>query len=252
VEEALTLLEQGTPLAGGTTLTPNRYRLEAVVDLQDLGMAALESQDGKLEVGAGCSLQQVVEADSFVPPPLADACRREAAWNLRNMATIGGSIVAATGRSYIAAALLAMDAEVYSLPSDRWIPLDEYLNVRGSDPSHRLITKLRWSTHVTLRFAGVGRTPADWPIVLAAMGRDPEGTRRVVLGGWGERPVRVPEAEAAWTAGDPAGAGKATAKVLAESGDEWASAAYRAEVGAVLVRRLASEDVAPGGAKGKA
>src|SRR3990172_1880508 len=61
IEEALTLLEQGVPLAGGTTLTPNRYRLDTVVDLQDLPLGALESKADMLEGGAGCTLQQIVE-----------------------------------------------------------------------------------------------------------------------------------------------------------------------------------------------
>jgi CO/xanthine dehydrogenase FAD-binding subunit len=84
LDEALTLLEQGVPLAGGTALTPRRYRLDAVIDLQDLGMAALERQGDFLEAGAGCTLQQLVEADALVSPALADACRQEAAWHLRN------------------------------------------------------------------------------------------------------------------------------------------------------------------------
>src|SRR4030067_351266 len=104
MDEAMALLEQGVPRAGGTGLTPRRHRLEGVVDLQDLGMAALERKGDGLEVGAGCTLQQIVEADALVPSELAAACRAEAAWNLRNMATLGGSVVAGDGRSPLLAA----------------------------------------------------------------------------------------------------------------------------------------------------
>lgn len=248
-EEALALLEQGVPLAGGTTLTPKRYRLDAVVDLQDLGMAALDRQGEMLEAGAGCTLQQMVEADAFVIPALAEACRTEAAWNLRNMATLGGTIVAASGRSPLAAALLALDAEVHTLPIDRWSTLDTFLDARGSDSGHRLLTRFRWPTAANLRFARVGRSPADAPIVLAALGRGPKGERRVVLGGWGPRPIRVLAAEEALAAGDAAGVGRAASQAYASAGDAWASAEYRAEVASVIVRRLAAEDKAPSEAR---
>ncbi len=245
IEEALTLLEQGVPLAGGTTLTPNRYRLDTVVDLQDLPLGALESKADMLEAGAGCTLQQIVEADALVPAALADACRSEAAWNMRNMATLGGAVVTAAGGSTLAAALLALAAEVHSLPMDRWLALDEYLESRASETGHRLLTGFRWPSSSTLRFAKVGRSPADKPVILAAVGRAPEGAYRVVLGGWGPRPIRVPAAEEALAAGDAAGAGRAAAQACAAAGDAWASAEYRAEVAGVLVRRLAAEDRFP-------
>jgi CO/xanthine dehydrogenase FAD-binding subunit len=250
IEEALSLLEQGSPLAGGTTLTPNRYRLDTVVDLQDLPLGALESKADMLEAGAGCTLQQIVEADSLVPAALADACRSEAAWNLRNMATLGGAVVTAAGGSTLAAALLALAAEVHSLPMDRWLPLDEYLEARTSDAGHRLLTGFRWPSSSTLRFIKVGRSPADKPVILAALGRAPDGAYRVVLGGWGPRPIRVLVAEQALAAGDVAGAGRAAAQACAAAGDAWASAEYRAEIAGVLVRRLAAEDNVPSEARG--
>ena len=40
--EALALLQHGVPLAGGTALTANRRSLQAVVDLQDLGLDTLD------------------------------------------------------------------------------------------------------------------------------------------------------------------------------------------------------------------
>jgi len=249
LDEALTLLEQGVPLAGGTMLTPRRHRLDAVIDLQDLGMAALERQSDALEVGAGCTLQQLIEADAFVSPALTQACRGEAAWNLRNMATLGGTMVAATGRSPVAAALLALGAEVHGLPIDRWSTVEAFLGARGADSGFRLLTRFRWPATTTLRFARVGRSPMDAPIVLVALGRAADGALRVVLGGWGPCPVRVPDAEHALASGDTSGAARAAAQACATAGDAWASAEYRADVASVLVRRLAAEEKIPSSAK---
>jgi CO/xanthine dehydrogenase FAD-binding subunit len=242
LEEALALLEQGVPLAGGTALTPRRHHLDAVVDLQDLGMAALELKDDVLELGAGCTLQQIVEADGLVPPTMAGACRAEAAWNLRNMATVGGTVVAADGRSPFLAAVVALGAEVHGLPRDEWKPIDVYLESRGQESGHRLLTAFRWPAASTLRSLQVGRTPMDRPLVLAAIGRSADGGYRLVLGGHGPRPIRVPKGEEALRRGDAAAAVRGAEEAYAEAGDAWASAEYRSHIAGALVRRLAVED----------
>ena len=41
LEEALELLEQGVPLAGGTRLTPDLRSVKALVDLQDLDLGRI-------------------------------------------------------------------------------------------------------------------------------------------------------------------------------------------------------------------
>src|SRR3990170_303911 len=230
VDEALSLLEQGVPLAGGTALTPRRHRLEAVVDLQDLGMAALERKGELLEVGAGCTLQQILEADAYIPPALAAACRCEAAWNIRNMATLGGAVVAGDGRSPLLAGVLALNAEVHGLPLDEWNPVEAYLDSRGLVSGHRLLTAFRWPAGASLRYAQVGRSPMDRPWVLAALGRSPDGDWRVVLGGHGPKPIRVPASEEALAQGDEAGAARRAEEAYASAADAWASAEYRAHV----------------------
>jgi CO/xanthine dehydrogenase FAD-binding subunit len=242
MNEALALLEQGVPLAGGTALTPRRNRLDAVVDLQDLGMAALEHKGDFLEVGAGCTLQQLVEGEPLVPPALVAACRAEAAWNLRNMATVGGTVVSGDGRSPVLAAILALAAEVHGVPRDEWVGIDSYLESRGQESGHRLLTAFRWPFAATLRSAQVGRTPMDRPFVLAAVGRNASGAYRVVLGGHGSRPIRVALAEEALAAGDASAAVRRAEEAFAKAGDAWASAEYRSHVAGVLVRRLASEE----------
>jgi CO/xanthine dehydrogenase FAD-binding subunit len=55
------------------------------------------------------------------------------------------------------------------------------------------------------------------------------------------RPVLVPEAELALAAGDVSGAAEAAKTAYAQADDDWASAEYRSEVAAVLIRRLAGE-----------
>ena len=83
----------------------------------------------------------------------------------------------------------------------------------------------------------------DRPWVLAALGRSPDGDWRVVLGGHGPKPIRVPASEEALAQGDEAGAARRAEEAYASAADAWASAEYRAHVVGVLVRRLAKDAV---------
>jgi carbon-monoxide dehydrogenase medium subunit len=239
LEEAQEMLAAAVPLGGGTTLAPQRYTLEAVVDLQDLGLSDLEVSGGKVTAGAGCTLQQIVEAEGTVAEELAAACRREAAWNRRNMATLAGAVLACDGRSPLVAALMAIAARAV-LAGGEVIDIDDLLDRRPL-PAGTLVTALQWKAKSSLRYAQVARSPADRPLVAAAVGRADGAAVRVVLGGFGARPIRVPRAEKALAADDPRRAAEAAGEAYAEAGDAWASGEYRSHVASVLVRRLAAE-----------
>jgi CO/xanthine dehydrogenase FAD-binding subunit len=83
-------------------------------------------------------------------------------------------------------------------------------------------------------------------VVTVAIGHTDGTAYRVVIGGFGPRPKRVPRAEKALGAEDAKAAGDAAAEACAEASDAWASAEYRAHVASVLVRRIAAV-----GARGK-
>lgn len=238
LEEALALLERGVPLAGGTALTPRRYHLEAVIDLQDLGLDGLEVGETEVRVGAAVRLQRLVE-EAGAPEVLRRACRQEAGWNLRNMATLGGAAASGDGRSPLLTVLLALDARLRLEPGSEEQALDAWLEARGKPP-RRLITEIVLPRPEAAAYEQVARSPADRPLVAAALARHGDGWR-VALGGYGERPVRVPQAEAALAMGDLSAAARAAGEAYRQAGDAWASAEYRSEVAAVLVRRLATE-----------
>jgi carbon-monoxide dehydrogenase medium subunit len=239
LEEALKQLATGVALGGGTSLTPKRHQLDEVVDLQDLGLSDLEAARGRVVAGAGCTLQQVLEAEEIVAPAIVEACRREAAWNLRNMATLAGAVLACDGRSPLAAGLLAVGARARLAPGAADWDVDSLLDRRPLEAG-RIVTSFVWSSSARLAYEQVGRSPADRPIVLAAIGRPDADSFRVVVGGWGGRPLRVREAEAALAQGDVGAASRAAGRACAEADDVWASAEYRAHVASVLVKRLAS------------
>ncbi len=246
VAEALELLDHGVPLAGGTELIPRRDEVSAVIDLQDLGLDMIELQDDILTIGAAVKLQAMVEKEESLPSALRKACRLEASLNLRNMATLGGTVMTADGRSPMVAVLLAMDAKVILEPGSKTLPLEELLDQRDQDDFRGLITEIKLKLPEFIRYEQVSRTPADRPLVCVVMARLPteEGERRhrVVVGGVGSSPIRIKEAEASLSEGEDIDVVVGAARLAFSAADDaWASGEYRAHTAGVLVRRLAME-----------
>jgi len=245
LQQALELLGRARPMGGGTALTPRRAELDSVLDLQDLDLAGHELRAGRLVLGAMLRLQALTEEIPGLPPAVSQACRLEAGWNMRNQATLAGSVVAGDGRSPLLAVLLALDASVHLEPGEAEIALQDFLTQRPGSVQGRLIVALGLARDARLGYEGVARSPADRPLVCAALARLDTGEWRVVLGGFGDCPIRVEEAEGALPRGAAvtpeaiAAAGKAAAAAYAAAGDQWASAEYRAAVAQTLVSRLA-------------
>lgn len=238
LDEALGLLTKGVPLAGGTRLTARLRGIVGLVDLQDLGLDRIETTDIGMVFGGTATLQGLVEYASHLPEDLARAARLEAGWNIRNMATVAGTIVTGDGRSPLLTVLLALNTELQFAPGDERVPLDEVLG-RGDDRTRgKLITAVHAVLPDRLRYAQVARSPADRPIIGVAVGVAQErAVVRIALGGYGAHPQLMSwdETPDAQEAADQARA------MLADAGDQWASAEYRAAAGATLVTRLLKE-----------
>ena len=244
--EAIELLERGVPLYGGTALTPRRREISAVIDLRELGLDNLEIQDGTILIGAGLTLQKMVDAVDTLPVALREVCLQEAGWNLRNMATLGGTIMSDDGRSPLLTVLIALRAQVVIEPGGNMIPLVDLLQQREDAGFHNLITVIRLDTPLKLVYEQISRTPADRPIVCAAIAcfleENAGETFQVALGGFGSYPIRVEEAGFRLESDeDIDAAAQACREVYANAGDVWASAEYRSQISGVLVRRLLME-----------
>lgn len=245
------------PLGGGTVLNAPHAGDFAVADLQALPLKSIELRGSTLEIGATSTLQSLLDFPDL-PPALAKALHHEANYNLRQVGTVAGTLIASDGRSPFAAAMLALDAQLTLLPGDEPRDLGDVLHSRItiqqiSKPAisntqypipnypitqlpipflpHRLLTHLTLFTKTSLAYEYVARTPADRPIVTVAVAKWPSGRLRVVVGGWGHTP------RLALDAPEPGGVEFAVRSVTAEAGDQWASAEYRQDVAVTLAHR---------------
>lgn len=241
VEETLALLARSQPVAvplgGGTVLNQPSEKDFAVVDLQSLDLGTIAQDGREMTLGATVTLQNLLDSGE-VSPALARAVRHEAAYNLRQMATVAGSLVAADGRSPFATVMLALDAHLSMARHEsdaKKVPLGEFLPLQSEHVPESLITSVAIPSQTQLTYHYVARSPADLPIVCAAVAQWPSGRTRVALGGHGEIPLLVLDGRS------PDGAEKAARSAYSQAGDQWASAEYRSDVADTLVRRCVEE-----------
>lgn len=230
LDEALILLTQPNmyPLGGGTLLSKITGDSVEVVDLQSLGLNTIKKSGNALEIGATVTLQQLLENEDS-PDALRSALRLEAPLNLRNAATVAGSLVSCDGRSTFATVMLAADAKLTSIANQQseTVSLGEYLPLRP----RRLITSVTMPLNIKLAFEYVSRTPADKPIVCAALAQWNSGRTRLAVGGYGKSPTLAMDGTEA------EGLETAARNAFHEGTDEWASAEYRMDVAATLAKR---------------
>lgn len=218
------------PLGGGTILNQPNLREYAVVDLQDLGLNKIDVNAKSICIGATSTLQEIADQDS-IPDPLKTAIRHETNYNIRQVATIAGTIMAGQGRSPLVTVLLAADSQVGFYPEDGEISLGNFLPFRDKNNHKEIIRWIQIPTKMTLAYDYVARTPADLPIVCVSVGQLPSGRTRVALGGYGSSPILV------FDGPEEVGADIAARDAYQEAGDEWASASYRSDISAILVKR---------------
>ncbi|MDH3944499.1 MAG: FAD binding domain-containing protein [Anaerolineae bacterium] len=234
LDQALELLSRDNPrtlpLGGGTVLNSPSSEEYDVVDLQLLKLNKISKKGNLLQLGATATLQSLYD-NTHIPTALADAVHHEAAYNLRHMATIAGSLVSADGRSPLSAAFLALDAQLTILPENEKIGYGDLLPLRADRLPKRLITQISIPLQAKLAYHYVARSPADLPIVCVALAQWPSGRTRLSLGGFGYAP------SLAFDGKGVDGLNPGVENAFSHAQDEWASAEYRLDAAKTLAQR---------------
>ena len=237
LDEALGLLSRKSPitfpLSGGTMLNQIKNADFEVVDLQSLEIDQLKKESKVWRLGAMLTLQTLCTTNG-IHKALAHAIQHQATYNVRQIASVAGALVAADGRSAFATAMLALDTKlkISKLHQDiKKIGLGDFLPLRSDHLQGSLITEVIIPVNLKLEYQYVARTPADLPIVCVAVAKWPSGRTRVVLGGFGNSPQLALDG----ISDDAAAA--AARESYREAGDSWASAVYRSEMAAILTAR---------------
>ncbi len=248
------------PLAGGTDLIVNKDpRIEYLIDITRLPLDYIKSDKNGMRIGALTTFRELETSPVFKKDPynvLAEAAHLSGHVSQRNMATIGGNICSAVPSGDLLPPLMALSAKarVVGPTGEKVVPLDEFF----TGPKKNIMKLNELLVEVQLpkqpskaagSFLKLSRTHVDLALVNAAVvvPLDARGTckgARIVLGAVAPTPLRAKDAERMLDGKKPkeiSGIIDRVAEAAADAtkpiSDIRASAEYRRQISAVLVKR---------------
>lgn len=226
-------------LGGMIWLKMETINVGTAIDLSGLGLDTIEETDAGFSIGAMVTLRQLEThpgLEAFTHGAVREALRHIVGVQLRNLATVGGSIYSRFGFSDVLTLFLAMDCSV-ELYKGGIVPLWEYAErPYDRDIVVRLLVRKEAADYC---YQSVRNSQTDFPVLTCAAARLADGSIRAALGA---RPGKAVLYTAAPQAGETAEAFAArfAAEVKADIKTESnirGSAAYRRHLAGVLTKR---------------
>jgi CO/xanthine dehydrogenase FAD-binding subunit len=180
------------------------------------------------------TLEQLIQHPE-IPDPVKQALRLEATLNLRNASTAAGRMVVGDASSPYLCMLLASDAKLTWQPGNAVETVGDYLTLRHTSKTGRLITHIELPVQVNAQFASVGRASMDRALVCAAVARWPSGRTRIVIGGDAPAPILVMDGT------EVNGFDMAIINACSQLRTTWTSKEYIINTTTRLVRRMTND-----------
>ena len=230
-------------LGGMIWLKMETINVGTAIDLSGLGLDTIEENEEGFSIGAMVTLRQLEQHPglaAYTHGAMREAVRHIVGVQLRNLATVGGSIYSRFGFSDVLTMFLAMDCDV-ELYKGGILPLQEYAQrPYDRDILVRLIVK---KTPMQLYYQSVRNSQTDIPVLTCAAARMETGDYRIVIGA---RPLRAVRFE---LPAEPALAAEQLAAQFAEGvkaqivtgSNMRGSAEYRRHLAGVLTKRAVLE-----------
>lgn len=181
-------------LAGGTSLlAQSDTDYELLIDIQAIGLDQIVIKSETIEIGALCRIQTLIDHPDL-PPAIQEAARREGPNTIRQMGTIGGTLIVADWESELFATLLVFEAVVVWAKKSEMgeIPLSKFSRdmIEGG-----LVTAVRVTRNGRTSLNRVSRTPADKPIVAVVGRKDTGGKVLLAACGVDHQPILISSEE---------------------------------------------------------
>jgi putative selenate reductase FAD-binding subunit len=186
-------------MAGGTDVNcrDTAGAVEMVIGIEQLMLNGISKTDEALSIGAGVTIQELIDSPQ-VPDQLTIAAEHFVNRNIRNIATIGGSIASNNSTSNLIPILVALDAELKIGASATPVPVYDYV----SQEMTRLIESITITSKNLTKKYGIRKfshTANDISIITAAATFHIQHEKlfnvRVAVGGVSKHVVRLTELE---------------------------------------------------------
>ena len=245
LEEAwqLNQKKQNRVLGGMIWLKMENINVGTAIDLSGLGLDTIEETEEGFAIGAMVTLRQLELHEglaAYTEGAVRESVRHIVGVQLRNLATVGGSLYSRFGFSDVLTIFLALNASV-ELYKGGIVPLRDYAErPYDRDILVRLIVK---KEKAEFFYQSVRNSQTDIPVLTCAAARLETGDYRIVIGA---RPLRAVRFE---LPAEPALAAEQLAAQFAENvkaqvitgSNMRGSAEYRRHLAGVLTKRAVLE-----------
>ena len=175
-------------VGGGIWMRLGSRRVATAIDLSASGLDQIEETETEFRIGAMCTLRQLerhAELNALVNHVFEFAVHDIVGVQLRNLATVGGSIYSRFGFSDVLTLFMAMDCSV-ELYNGGIISLQEYAErPYDRDILVRLIVK---KEEAEFFYQSVRNSQTDIPVLTCAAARLENGSYRIAIGA---RPLKA-------------------------------------------------------------
>lgn len=197
LEEAIQLLSREKPktipLGGGVSISQRKDGELAVVDLQKLNLNQIAEKDGKIEIGSTISIQKLIDSSIF-SNDIKEVIKHEGTTNLRQVATLAGTLVTSDGHSFLGTIFSALGAILAWEPGNIEIPIADLEKTRKNPFKGKLITRIRIPKEYVLKVEAISNSPDSNPeIIVVHMQNNQENV--FAFGGDTEKPICVKNSE---------------------------------------------------------
>lgn len=226
-------------LGGMLWLKMEKINVGTAIDLSGLGLDTIEETDEGFSIGAMVTLRQLElhpGLSAYTDGAVRESVRHIVGVQLRNLATVGGSIYSRFGFSDVLTMFLALNASV-ELYKGGVVPLAEY----AQRPYDRdiLVRVLVPKENARFVYQSVRNSQTDFPVLTCAAAKLADGSIRAAIGA---RPGKAVLYTAAPEAGETAEefAARFAAEVKADIKTESnlrGGAEYRRHLAGVLTKR---------------
>ncbi len=248
LEEAYNILKDknATIIGGGAYLRLGAREIDAALDLSKLNLDTIEDKSDRIEIGAMVTLRQIEQSETLqknFSGAVSKAIRAIMGVQIRNIATVGGSVAGRYAFSDVITPLLALDTYI-ELHNGGKTSLKDFLDIKGK--INDIVVKIViMKDNRKASFQSVRNTSTDFSILNVAASNI-EGDLKISVGA---RPGVAQLTEKAMeflksselNEGTAIKAGEIAAKELKFGNDIRGSLEYRTELCKVLVKRAIME-----------
>jgi CO/xanthine dehydrogenase FAD-binding subunit len=193
LKEAIELLNRAKPktipLGGGISISQRKGGELAVVDLQKLKLNQIVEKNEIIAIGSTITIQELINSFIF-SKEINEDMKHESTFNLRQVATLAGTLITSDGHSIIGTIFTALGAVMVWEPGNIEVPLVEWKIIRKKSFKGRLITKIIVPREFNLKVETIRNSPeSKAKIVIVHMKNTQEDV--FAFGGDLEKPIRV-------------------------------------------------------------